>query len=110
MALLLHVRTLGFGFTCLDDNVLIVEDQAFLSQPSSVVRSFGRTYFQAASADHAYYRPMINASYGLDANLGGASPRGYHATNELAAYWTPRDPAKAEQYNRMLENRPGGAN
>lgn len=83
VALLLHVRTLGFGFTYLDDNVLIVDDQAFLSQPSSVVGSFGRTYFQAASTDHAYYRPLVNASYGLDANLGGASPRGYHRTNIL---------------------------
>jgi hypothetical protein len=79
VALLLHVRTLGFAF--LDDNVLILDDQAFLSQPSSVVRSFGRTYFQDASAGHAYYRPLVNASYGLDANLGGANPRGYHTTS-----------------------------
>ena len=83
VALLLHVRTLGFGFTFLDDNVLILDDQLFLSQPASVAHSFRRTYFQTVSTDHAYYRPLVTASYALDANLGGQSPRGYHATNTL---------------------------
>ena len=81
VALLLHLRTLGFDFTYLDDDVLILDDQAFLAQPSSVVRSFGRTYFQTPSADHAYYRPLVGASYALDANIAGAHPRGYHVTN-----------------------------
>jgi protein O-mannosyl-transferase len=81
VALLLYARTVGFDFTYLDDDVLIRDDQAFLAQPSSIVLSFARTYFPRPGHDHAYYRPMVNASYGLDANLGGASPRIYHATN-----------------------------
>jgi tetratricopeptide (TPR) repeat protein len=83
VALLLYARTIGFDFTYLDDDVLIRDDQAFLAQPSSLVRSFARTYFQKPSRDHAYYRPVVNASYGLDANLGGKSPGIYHATNVL---------------------------
>ena len=81
VALLLYARTLGFDFTYLDDDVLIRDDQVFLAQPSSVVRSFAHTYFHEAGRDHAYYRPIVNASYGVDANLGGPSPRIYHATN-----------------------------
>jgi len=83
VALALYARTIGFDFTYLDDDVLILENQAFLAQPSSVAGSFARPYFARPSGDHAYYRPMVNASYGLDANLGGKSPWGYHATNVL---------------------------
>jgi tetratricopeptide (TPR) repeat protein len=83
VALLLYVRTLGFDFTYLDDDVLIRDDQAFLAQHSSVVASFARPYFHQPGRDHAYYRPVVNASYGIDANLGGAAPWSYHATNIL---------------------------
>jgi tetratricopeptide (TPR) repeat protein len=82
-ALLLYCRALQFDFTYLDDDALILDDQAFLSQPSGLWRSFGRTYFQTPDRGHAYYRPLITTSFSLDANLGNASPHGYHATNVL---------------------------
>lgn len=82
-AFALYSRTLDFGFTYLDDDVLVLDDQAFLSQPSSVWRAFERPYFQSASRDHAYYRPLVTASFAIDAQLAGKDPRGYHLTNVL---------------------------
>jgi tetratricopeptide (TPR) repeat protein len=83
VALALHARTLGFGFSYLDDDVLVLGDQAFLSQPSSLWRSFGRPYLPPAGRDHAYYRPLVNASFGLDAQWGGGGPLAYRLTNLL---------------------------
>lgn len=80
-AFALYAHTLGFGFTYLDDDVLVLDDQAFLSQPSSVERAFSRPYFPSASRDHAYYRPLVTASFAIDTQLGGKDPRAYHLTN-----------------------------
>jgi hypothetical protein len=41
-AALVHARTLGFGFTGLDDQDLIVDDAAFLRNPANVLSAFGR--------------------------------------------------------------------
>ena len=38
-ALALHARAIGFGFSYLDDDVLILEQQATLTEPSAVWRS-----------------------------------------------------------------------
>jgi tetratricopeptide (TPR) repeat protein len=80
-ALLAHARSAGFAFTDLDDRDLVVDDQAFLAQPANLVRAFGRAYMHVVDPAHAYYRPMVTVSYGLDALLSGARPVGYHLTN-----------------------------
>jgi protein O-mannosyl-transferase len=80
-AVLVHVRSAGYSFTDLDDRDLIVDDQAFLTQPASLVRAFGRAYMHVVDPAHAYYRPLVTVSYGLDALLSGARPVGYHLTN-----------------------------
>ena len=82
-AIALHARTLSFGFSYLDDDALILEQQPVLSQPASVWRAFGRPYFPSAGRDHAYYRPLVAASFALDALRTGADPRGYRVTNLL---------------------------
>jgi len=79
--LVVHGRSVLFGFTDLDDRDLLVDDLAFLSQPSSLWRVFGRSYMHVVDAGHAYYRPVVSASYVLDALRGGVDPRGYHLTN-----------------------------
>lgn len=81
VTLALYARTLAFGFSYLDDDALIVDQQVFLSQPSSVWRSFGRTYLPSEGRDHAYYRPVTNASLALDARWSGAKPFGYRLTS-----------------------------
>jgi len=79
----LYGRALSFGFSYLDDDALVLDQQAFLSQPSSVWRSFGRTYLPSAGRDHAYYRPVMNASLALDARWSGVKPFGYHLTSVM---------------------------
>lgn len=76
-----HAASLGYGFTGLDDSDLIVDDQAFLAQPGSPWRAFGRAYMHVVDPAHAYYRPMVAASYALDARWSGVRAFGYHATN-----------------------------
>jgi tetratricopeptide (TPR) repeat protein len=80
-AVLAHAQSAGFSFTDLDDRDLIVDDQAFLAQPGSLIRAFGRTYMHVVDPGHAYYRPLVTASYALDAQWSGARPLGYHLTN-----------------------------
>jgi protein O-mannosyl-transferase len=77
----LYGHTLNFGFSYLDDDVLILDAQDALTRPSSLSRSFARPYFPPSGGDHAYYRPVVNASFALDAQRGGARPRIYRATN-----------------------------
>ena len=90
-ALALHARTIGFGFSYLDDDALILEQQATLTEPSAVWRAFARPYFStsptlpSSGRDHAYYRPLVTASFALDAAWSGSHPRGYHVTNVLLA-------------------------
>src|ERR1017187_9944822 len=43
VALVVHARTIAFGFTGLDDRDLVVDDQAFLANPASLLRIFGRS-------------------------------------------------------------------
>lgn len=80
---LVHGRYVGFGFTSLDDLTLIVHDQPLLTATGALWRAFGRTYFHVIDQAHAYYRPVVTASYALDASVFGVAPSGYHATNVL---------------------------
>src|SRR5579859_4010992 len=85
VAFAVHARTLAFGFTGLDDRDLVVDDAAFLADASNLWRAFspGRAYMHVVEAGHAYWRPLVTASYVLDAQWGGARPLAYHATNVL---------------------------
>jgi hypothetical protein len=79
--MVVHGRSLGFGFTDLDDRDLIIDDHAFLVAPGSLWRVFGRSYMHVVDAGHAYYRPIVSASFVLDASWSGVHPFGYHLTN-----------------------------
>jgi tetratricopeptide (TPR) repeat protein len=81
VAVAAHSRSMLFGFTDADDRDLILDDQAFLAQPSSLWRVFGRAYMHVVDTGHEYYRPVVSASYVLDAQWSGTDPRGYHVTN-----------------------------
>jgi tetratricopeptide (TPR) repeat protein len=81
VAVAVHARTVTFGFTGLDDRDLIVGDQAFLARPGNLLRLFGRSYLHVVDPTHAYWRPLVTASYVLDAQWSAARPFGYHATN-----------------------------
>ncbi len=77
----MHGRTIAFGLVDLDDRDLLVDDHAFLVAAGSLWRVFGRSYLGVVDAGHAYYRPLVAASYALDARWSGLDPRGYHVTN-----------------------------
>jgi hypothetical protein len=81
VALAVHARTIGFGFTGLDDSDLVVGDQAFLANPASLLHVLGRSYLHVVDPAHAYWRPLVTASYILDAQWSAAHPWAYHATN-----------------------------
>jgi tetratricopeptide (TPR) repeat protein len=76
----LYARTARFGFTFLDDDILIVEQQRSLAQPGSIGRAFTQTYLPATGRDHAYYRPLANASFAATARAGGGAGA-HHAVN-----------------------------
>src|SRR5262245_57731021 len=81
VAAALYARAVTFELSYVDDDVLIGGDQAFLSRPSAVVRAFARPYFAGGERDHAYYRPLVSASFALDTQVGGGAPWAYHATS-----------------------------
>jgi len=83
VALAVHARTVAFGFTGLDDRDLVVGDQAFLANPASLLRVLGRSYLHVVDPSHVYWRPLVTASYVLDAQWSGVRPWGFHATNVL---------------------------
>jgi tetratricopeptide (TPR) repeat protein len=80
-AALVHARSGWFSFTDLDDRDLVVDDHAFLADPANLVRAFGRAYMHVVDPTHAYYRPLVTVSYGLDAQWSGTGALGYHLTN-----------------------------
>jgi hypothetical protein len=80
-AVAVHGRSLAFDFTGLDDRDLVVDDQPFLSAPSSLWRVFGRAYMHVVDAVHAYWRPLVTWTLVLDAQWSGVRPFGYHLTN-----------------------------
>ncbi|MDD5630059.1 MAG: tetratricopeptide repeat protein [Elusimicrobia bacterium] len=81
--LLLYLRTVFFGFSYLDDNALILDDQAFLRQLSNVIAAFRTDVFHVLHSSGAYYRPLLTVSFILDAQWGGVSPAVYQITNLL---------------------------
>jgi hypothetical protein len=80
---LLYLRILRFGYTYLDDNALILDNQGFLRQLSNIIPAFRMDVFQVLHSATAYYRPLLTVSFILDAQVGGVSPGVYHLTNLL---------------------------
>lgn len=79
---LIYFKSLFFGFTYLDDNVLIIDSFRFLRQLSNVLEAFRHEAFYILHSSAAYYyRPMLTVSFILDAQLGGVNPFIYHLTN-----------------------------
>ncbi|MBN1527113.1 MAG: tetratricopeptide repeat protein [Candidatus Omnitrophica bacterium] len=76
---LLYMRTLGFGYTHLDDNILILKNQAFLSNIANIGRIFTQKVFMGNTLP--YYRPVLITSFMLNAAIGGVNLFVYHLTN-----------------------------
>jgi hypothetical protein len=81
LPLLLYARSTEFDYVRADDLDLIAGNQAFLRDLRNVPRAFERSYFDIATGEKTYYRPVAILSFMLDAQWGGDHPRAYHATN-----------------------------
>jgi len=82
-AFFVHFRSLFFGFTYFDDNVLILDNLFFLKSLANLSRAFTTEVFHLLHASAAYYRPILTISFMFDALISGESPFFYHLTNVL---------------------------
>ncbi|MFN4080541.1 MAG: tetratricopeptide repeat protein [Saprospiraceae bacterium] len=78
--LLVYARTLGFGFSYHDDDVIILDGASVLSQGFSFSNIFLTDAWLKVKTIELY-RPLQSLSYWLDYRLFGARPGGYHAHN-----------------------------
>lgn len=81
-AIILYAKSLSFGYTFLDDNILILRDYAFLKEIANIVPAFFRKVFYGSYLP--YYRPLLTVSLMIDAQIGGVAPFMYHMTNIAA--------------------------
>jgi 4-amino-4-deoxy-L-arabinose transferase-like glycosyltransferase len=80
---ILYFSALFFGFTYLDDNNLILDNQYFLSNFSNIIESFKIDVFHLFNHSAFYYRPILTISFLFDYQIGGINPFIYHFTNIL---------------------------
>lgn len=80
---LLYLPSLFFNFTYLDDNILILDNLQFLTQPANLVKAFQQEVFYVSHFATAYYRPILTVSFMIDSWISGASPFFYHFSNIL---------------------------
>jgi hypothetical protein len=79
--LLLYAQSAFFGLSYLDDNVLILENHAFLSKLPNIVQAFGQDVFHVLHEYAAAYRPLLTVSFIVDARLDALFGLGYHCSN-----------------------------
>ncbi|MBF0385000.1 MAG: tetratricopeptide repeat protein [Candidatus Omnitrophica bacterium] len=76
-AALLYFKTIFFGLSYFDDNVWIIDYQWFLKD----IRNIFAVFSTRDLISQVFFRPLLSASFILDAQLGGSSPFIYHLTN-----------------------------
>lgn len=77
----LYFKSIFFNFTYLDDNVLILDNIAFLRDTANIFSAFTKDVFYVMHSSAAYYRPLLTISFMFDALFSGQSPVMYHFTN-----------------------------
>lgn len=80
VCMLIYIRTIGFNFSYLDDNNLILDNYYFISRLSNILNAFRTDVFLSLPTD-SYYRPIFTISLIIDAQIGGQSPWVYHLSN-----------------------------
>lgn len=81
VAFAIYIPTLFFGFVGLDDKDIIIDNYKSISELSSVWNSFSTDAYSNSLSP--YYRPLLTASFALNAQIGGQEPFIYHLTNIL---------------------------
>lgn len=75
----LYGKSIYFGFTYHDDDILIVNNEKFLSNPKNIPALFAASCYISDSS--FYYRPILNLSFAVETILFGSDARNYHITN-----------------------------
>jgi len=78
---LLYFQVFFFDFSYLDDNVLILGNQYFLSNFMNIGQAFLTDVFHLFNHSAFYYRPILTLSFMIDYHLGGITPFIYHFMN-----------------------------
>ena len=81
LIILLYQKAIFFGFSYMDDHILILQNYDFLKNISNFFEVFKRDVFYPAHNPFLFYRPFLTLSFMMDAHLTGISPVGYHITN-----------------------------
>ena len=81
----LFLPSLGYEFTGLDDTLLIVQNEGYLTQPSNIFDTFRHDVFYNPTLPqemaNVYYRPLLTMSFMWDSIVGGQSRLFCHLTN-----------------------------
>ncbi|MDD3374445.1 MAG: hypothetical protein PHY73_01820 [Candidatus Omnitrophica bacterium] len=83
IGLSIYAQSLFFGFSYLDDNVLILDHINFMKNPMNFPKLFSQDIFFGNQPDAPYYRPILAAVFMLEASLFGTNPTIYHLTNVI---------------------------
>jgi len=82
LPVLLYIQTINFKFTHFDDDVIIINNAAFLGNIGNAQQAFHTDAFMKKTG--TFYRPLQTLSYMTDMQLsGGNNPWMYHLTNIL---------------------------
>jgi len=73
--ILIYEKSSSFDFVYCDDNIYVIDNYAFNSDPANVFTSFAQTL------GVTFYRPFLTISFILDAQIGKLDPKVYHITN-----------------------------
>ncbi len=83
----LYYSVLSFGYTRLDDNLIIERNMKLITDFSSIGKAFTTdAFFQEGNG--SFYRPLQSVSYILDAKVFGTKPQDFHIGNLLLHIFT----------------------
>ena len=77
----IYLTSLNLGFVYFDDDVLVLENQAKLSELSNLGKLFTTDVFLGQTVP--YYRPLLNVVLMIGAQMGGTDPKAYHFLSVL---------------------------
>lgn len=82
LILTFYSKSVFFGYTHLDDFILLAKRSEYLENFSNVLSSFNTPTFFMEHPFSTYYRPILTWSFIVDSRIFGThSPAGYHTTN-----------------------------
>ena len=80
LSLIVYLRTVDFGYTGLDDILIIKQNSAVFEDISKIGIAFKTDAF-LRKVSSSYYRPLQTVTYFIDAQMGVDNPWFFHVTN-----------------------------